>query len=99
MGPGRVMESDLRRPKLLAFTSQPRKIDDGLPAGGGQAMLRVFHIDLYSVCYYCPALVGLLKLGVTGAVDHGLSPVAQRAGAHRCLVALALLDRPHLLAA
>ena len=47
---------------FLAFTSQPRKIDDGLPAGGGQAMLAAILISILSVII-APALVpGLLKV-------------------------------------
>ena len=47
---------------FLAFTIQPRKIDDGLPAGGGQAMLAAILISILSVII-APALVpGLLKV-------------------------------------
>lgn len=47
---------------FLAFTSQPQKIDDGLPAGGGQAMLAAILISILSVII-APALVpGLLKV-------------------------------------
>ena len=43
---------------FLAFTIQPQKIDDGLPAGGGQAMLAAILISILA-----PALVpGLLKV-------------------------------------
>ena len=47
---------------FLAFTIQPQKIDDGLPAGGGQAMLAAILISILSVII-APALVpGLLKV-------------------------------------
>ena len=47
---------------FLAFTIQPQKIDDGLPAGGGQAMLAPISISILSVII-APALVpGLLKV-------------------------------------
>ena len=47
---------------FLAFTIQPQKLDDGLPAGGGQAMLAAILISILSVII-APALVpGLLKV-------------------------------------
>ena len=47
---------------FLAFTIQPQKIDDGLPAGGGQAMLAAILISILSVII-APALVpGPLKV-------------------------------------
>ena len=47
---------------FLAFTIQPQKVDDGLPAGGGQAMLAAILISILSVII-APALVpGLLKV-------------------------------------
>ena len=47
---------------FLAFTIQPQKTDDGLPAGGGQAMLAAILISILSVII-APALVpGLLKV-------------------------------------
>lgn len=47
---------------FLAFTIQPQKIDDGLPAGGGQAMLAAILISILSVII-APAFVpGLLKV-------------------------------------
>lgn len=47
---------------FLAFTIQPQKVDDGLPAGGGQAMLAAILISILSVII-APALVpSLLKV-------------------------------------